>query len=97
MNTKSKNYFPEEHSGICVVRRPDESFEDLIKRFKKKYSKSGLVRELKEKMYYEKPSVKKRRKKMQYIRAIELEQEKQEKLRIKYARYFSDKKGDDLE
>lgn len=97
MNQKQKNYYPEEYSGICVVRRPDESVEDLIKRFKKKFAKSGLVRELKDKMYYEKPSVKKRRKKMQSIRSIEREQEKQEKIRVKNSKYFSDKKGDELE
>lgn len=76
MNTQ-KNYYPEENIGICVVRRKGESDEDLLKRFRKKYSKSGIARELKERMFYEKPSDKKRRKRMQSIRNIKREEEKQ--------------------
>ena len=89
-------YYKEEHSGICVVRRPDESIEDLIKRFKKKFAKSGLIRELKEKSYFEKPSVKKRRKRQQSIRLALREKEKQDKFRLKY-RNKLDKKGDEFE
>ena len=73
---QKKFYNPEEHSGICVVRRENEKVEDLIKRFRKKYSKSGIAKEYKDKMYYEKPSAKKRRKKMQSIRMIQKEQVK---------------------
>jgi small subunit ribosomal protein S21 len=71
-----KNYYPEERSGICVVRHKGEDIEDLIKRFRKKFSKSGLAKELRDRMYYEKPSDKKRRKKMQSIRNIEREKQK---------------------
>jgi small subunit ribosomal protein S21 len=78
-----KHYYPEENNGICVVRRKDESVEDLIKRFRKKWSKSGIAKELKERMYYEKPSDKKRRKRMQSIRAIQREEEKQRLLEEK--------------
>jgi len=94
---KQQTYYPEEHSGICVVKRPDESVEDLIKRFRKKFSKSGLVKELKERAYYEKPSVKKRRKRMQSIRLIEREQSKMDKMRKKQFKNKFDKKGDELE
>ena len=96
MNPKNQNYYPEEHSGICVVRRPNEDYEDLLKRFKKKFSKSGLIRELKEKSYYEKPSVKKRRKREQSIRLMEKEREKEDKIKLKYKNKL-DKKGDDFE
>lgn len=75
----NKYYYAEEKNGICVVRRQDESDEELIKRFKKKFSKSGLYRELKEKMYFEKPSERKRRKKAQSIRNIEREEKNLEK------------------
>lgn len=78
-----KHYYPEENNGICVVRRKDESVEDLIKRFRKKWSKSGIAKELKERMYFEKPSDKKRRKRMQSIRAIQREEEKQRLLEEK--------------
>lgn len=78
-----RHYYPEENNGICVVRRKDESVEDLIKRFRKKWSKSGISKELKERMYFEKPSDKKRRKRMQSIRAIQREEEKQRLLEEK--------------
>lgn len=96
MNPKNQNYFKEEHNGICVVKRPDETLEDLIRRFKKKFAKSGLVRELKEKSAYEKPSARKRRKRQQSIRLIEREKEKQSKLRLR-SKNKLDKKGDEFE
>ena len=43
------------------VRR-DESFESAIRRFKKKIEREGLLREIKERKHYEKPSEKKRKK-----------------------------------
>ena len=53
---------PTENSGIIVFRRHDEDIDLFIKRFKKKVNRSGILRELKNKSYYEKPSVYKRRK-----------------------------------
>jgi len=78
-----KHYYPEESNGICVVRRKGETVEELIKRFRKKWSKSGIAKELKERMYYEKPSDKRRRKRMQSIRAIKRDEEKQRLLEEK--------------
>ena len=78
---KDKHFYPAEHSGICVVRRNGEADEDLIKRFRKKYSKSGISRELRERMYFEKPSDKKRRKKAQSIRLKQKEDEKLKEMR----------------
>lgn len=43
------------------VRR-DESFESALRRFKKKIEREGLLREIKERKHYEKPSEKKRKK-----------------------------------
>ena len=79
-----RNYYPEEDNGICVKRRKGESDEELLKRFRKKFSKSGIMREYRESMYFEKPSDKKRRKKAQSIRAIKKEQEKIKESRKKY-------------
>ena len=73
---KNRTFFPEEKNGICVVKRDDEDIEDLIKRFRKKFSKSGVANEVRQRMYFEKPSDKKRRKKAQSIRNIEKEEEK---------------------
>lgn len=84
---QSKYYKPDELSGICVVKRKGESDEDMIKRFRKKFSKSGLARELRERMYFEKPGHKKRRKKAQSIRLIKKEEEKTEKLKEKAIKF----------
>lgn len=82
MNTNNSNYYrPDEASGICVVKRKGEDAEELIKRFRKKFSKSGLAKEYREKMYYEKPSEKKRRKKAQSIRLLKKEEDKIEQLK----------------
>lgn len=77
------NYYPQENSGLCVVKRKGESNDELIRRFRKMYSKSGIAKEFRDRMFYEKPSDKKRRKKMQSIRNIEREKEKIEKNRLK--------------
>ena len=76
-----KHFYPAEYGGICVVRRKGEDIDDLIRRFRKKYSKSGISRELRERMYFEKPSNKKRRKLAQSIRLQEKEAEKLDKMK----------------
>lgn len=81
MSNKSNYYKPDEYNGICVVRRKGENDEDLIRRFRKKFSKSGLAKELRERMYFEKPSNKKRRKKAQSIRLLKKEEDKVQKLK----------------
>ena len=45
-----------EIKGIFVERREGEDPESLIKRFKKKVSKSGILQDLKKKSFYVKPS-----------------------------------------
>ncbi len=81
MSNKSNYYKPDEYNRISVVKRKGEGDEDFIKRFRKKYSKSGLAKELRERMYFEKPSNKKRRKKAQSIRLLKKEEEKVQKLK----------------
>ena len=76
MTSYHKYYEPKENSGICVVRKKNESMDELLKRFRKKYSKSGLARELRERMAYEKPSQRKRRKRVQAQRLRDKEEEK---------------------
>ena len=41
----------------------DESFDSLLKRFNKKVQQSGILAELRRKEHFEKPSVKRKRKK----------------------------------
>lgn len=46
-----------------VVRiREDEAFEGALKRFKKQCEKSGILTEVKKREYYEKPSIKRKKK-----------------------------------
>ncbi len=86
MSSYHKHYHPTEHAGICVVRRKGETNEDLVKRFRKKYSKSGVAKEVRDRMFFEKPSDKKRRKKVQSIRMIKREEEKVLKMQDRYKR-----------
>jgi small subunit ribosomal protein S21 len=51
-----------ERQGIVVVPRENEDIESLIKRFKKKVNHSGILRDVKIKSHYEKPSEFKKRK-----------------------------------
>jgi len=45
--------------------RDEESFENALRRFKRKCEKAGVLTELKKRQHYEKPSVKRKRKEMQ--------------------------------
>jgi len=45
--------------------REDESFENALRRFKRKCEKEGILTELKKRQHFEKPSVKRKRKVMQ--------------------------------
>ncbi len=45
-----------------VVVSPTESFESLLKRFNRTVQQSGVLSELRRREYYEKPSVKRKRK-----------------------------------
>lgn len=46
---------------VQVKVNPDEPIEKALSRFKKNCTKAGIVKELKKRSYYEKPSEKKRR------------------------------------
>lgn len=50
---------------IKVNLRQNESFESLMRRFSTSVAADGILKELKERARYEKPSVKKRRLKRQ--------------------------------
>ena len=48
-----------------VQVRDDESFENALRRFKRKCEKAGILTELKKRQHFEKPSVKRKRKDVQ--------------------------------
>jgi len=45
-----------------VEVRKDESFESALRRFKKRIEQEGILREIRDRKHYEKPSEKRRRK-----------------------------------
>jgi len=49
----------------AVNVRDDESFENALRRFKRKCEKAGVLTELKKRQHFEKPSVKRKRKAIQ--------------------------------
>lgn len=53
-----------------VYVRDDESFEAAMRRFKRKCEKAGVLTELKRRQYFEKPSVKRKRKDAQARKKI---------------------------
>ena len=63
--------------GVCVLLKHNESLSDLLRRFKKKFLKSGLSIEMRERTFYEKPSVKKKRKRILAMRRRKREEAKQ--------------------
>ena len=48
--------------SVSVMVREDEPFEKAVRRFRKEVERSGILREIKRHMHYEKPSVKRKRK-----------------------------------
>lgn len=57
-----KSKFQSDEKGVSVIRREGEEIEALIRRFRKKVTKNGIYKDLKVREFYEKPSLKKRRK-----------------------------------
>jgi len=62
--------------GLIVRSREGENFESLIKRFKRKVSKDGIIQEVRKRIFYEKPSVKKNRKRRENIQKLKQNEEK---------------------
>ncbi len=48
-----------------VVRRDNESLEDALRRFKRDVSKTGVLREARQREHYEKPSEAKKRRRQE--------------------------------
>lgn len=56
------------HVNVKVQPKKDESFERMLKRFTKKVKKERIIEQVRERSYYEKPSVVKRRAKLEAIK-----------------------------
>ena len=53
-----------------VSVRDEETFENALRRFKRKCEKAGILTELKKRQHFEKPSVKRKRKEVQARKKI---------------------------
>ncbi|MBI3006263.1 MAG: 30S ribosomal protein S21 [Ignavibacteriales bacterium] len=53
---------------VGIIIGDNEPIDRAIKRFKKKYERSGILKEVKKRAYFTKPSVKKRMKLAKAIR-----------------------------
>ncbi len=51
-----------------IIIQENENIDRAIRRFKKKYERSGILKEVKKRAYFTKPSVKRRMKKIKAIR-----------------------------
>jgi len=63
---------------ITVNVKENESIEKALKRFKKKFEKTGTLRELRSRTHYEKPSVARRNERIKaaYIQRIRTQEDK---------------------
>ena len=62
---------------IVVPLKEGESIERALKRFKKKFEKTGVIRELRSCQAYTKPSVEKRKERMRAVYVQHLQQEEE--------------------
>ena len=56
---------------VGIVIHENENIDRAIRRFKKKYERSGVLKEVKKRSYFTKPSVKKRMKKIKAVRRMQ--------------------------
>jgi small subunit ribosomal protein S21 len=71
------------HVNVKVREKKGEPFEKMVKRFLKKVKKERIVEQVKERRYYEKPSVTKRKAKLAGI--------------AKWKKHLADKKNKELQ
>ena len=53
---------------VGIVVQESENIDRAIRRFKKKYERSGVLKEVKKRAFFTKPSVEKRLKKIKAVR-----------------------------
>ena len=62
---------------IIVPVKEGESIDRALKKYKRKFEKTGVVKELRERQKFTKPSVKKRQEKLKAIYVQQLRQEEE--------------------
>lgn len=56
---------------VGIIINENENIDRAIRRFKKKYERSGILKEVKKRAYFTKPSVQKRMKKIKAVRRLQ--------------------------
>jgi small subunit ribosomal protein S21 len=62
---------------VGIIIQESEAIDRAIKRFKKKYERSGVLKEFKKRTFFTKPSVKKRMAKVKAVRRAQRISEEQ--------------------
>ena len=65
---------------IIVPVKEGDNIERALKKFKRKYEKTGIVKELRSRQAFEKPSVTNRKKMMRAIYVQKLQQQEDQKI-----------------
>lgn len=60
---------------IVIPVKEGENIDRALKRFKRKFEKTGIIKELRERQHYKKPSVKKRETMIKAVYVQQLQQE----------------------
>ena len=63
---------------VGIIIQENENIDRALRRFKKKYERSGILKEVKRRSYFTKPSVEKRMKKNKAVRRGERDRMEQE-------------------
>ena len=71
---RQKPYHQRKHFNKKKRHDGPPPFDVLLRQFKKKCERKGLIQELRERQYYEKPAQKKQRKKKEAVRRERLNQ-----------------------
>ena len=67
MKRRDKEIKAYKNCKLYVVGKENETVESMLRRFKKNIKVSGLLKEIKDRSFYEKPSLIKRRKKKSLV------------------------------
>ena len=71
---KQKPYHQRKHFDKKKRKPKPLSFDQMLRRFKKKVDRAGIIQEVRKREYYEKPAQKRQRKKKEAIRREQLNQ-----------------------
>ena len=71
---RQKSYHQRKHFNKRTRHDGPPPFDVMLRQFKKKCERKGIVAEVRERQYYEKPSAKRQRKKKEAIRREQLNQ-----------------------